>query len=425
MNSTRTRLFLLILLPLLLLLAGVYAASAGSPTPPVADDPLVRMPGTQPGEVLIEAPPYCLVCHSEYDQDVEPGFNWMGSMMAQSARDFVFFAAMAVAGQDSVWAIDSPNAMDICERCHFPKGWLEGRSDPPNASAMLAADYDGVQCDVCHRMIDPFFELTYQGTRESSDWIDYWDEAGNTGPGSGTLAQTAADATHTQDALLLQAIEFFNGNPFYGPDNLPVSPGYTENGSGQYYVSPNTDKRGPFADANSPHQILYSRYHKSKFFCSSCHDVSNPVLANIDFAGTPPGDGSTVLPTEEDSAYAYFHVERTFSEFMLSDYGQPGGAEGIGPFASDEFTTSHTTDVIATCQDCHLRDVAGQAAFQGSAVYRTGDPATTESTEHPYSGQPLHDMTGGNAWVGTVLASAAVGSPNYDPVNDALLNQGP
>ena len=74
--------------------------------------------------------------------------------MAQSARDFLFFACLTVAAQDSTWAIGRPNATDICERCHFPKGWIEGRSDPTNASLMTGADYDGVQCDFCHRAVD-------------------------------------------------------------------------------------------------------------------------------------------------------------------------------------------------------------------------------------------------------------------------------
>ena len=89
---------------------------------PVADDPLVRMPGTQPGQATLEGPNRCLNCHSGYDQAVEPGFNWQGSMVAQAGRDFLFWACMTVAGQDSIWAVGSPNAVDICERCHFPKG---------------------------------------------------------------------------------------------------------------------------------------------------------------------------------------------------------------------------------------------------------------------------------------------------------------
>jgi len=129
------------------------------------------------------------------------------------------------------------------------------------------------------------------------------------------------------------------GGPLFGTDNLPSSTQYTENAAGQYYVSSGSEKRASFADAEARHKMFYSRYHKSKYMCASCHDFSNPVLANIAFNGTPPGDGTTILVTEESSAHSYFHVERTFSEFILSAYGQQGGAAGIGPFAPELFNT--------------------------------------------------------------------------------------
>ena len=124
-------------------LAAPQAALAWEPTP-VASDPMLRMPGTQPEQVVLEGPNRCLNCHGGYDDAVEPGFTWQGSMMAQAGRDFLFWSCLTVAGQDSIWAVGSPNAVDICERCHFPKGWLEGRSDPPNVSAMTGDDFDGV-----------------------------------------------------------------------------------------------------------------------------------------------------------------------------------------------------------------------------------------------------------------------------------------
>ena len=66
-----------------------------------------------------------------------------------------------------------------------------------------------------------------------------------------------------------------------------------------------------------------------------------------------------------------------------------------------------------------MRDVVGVAANKRGAPVRP-----SESVEHPQSGQPLHDLTGGNVWVSTVLASAIPGSPNYDSFNDQQLNQG-
>jgi hypothetical protein len=379
-----------------------------TPTP-VAEDPLVRMPGTQPEQVTLEGPNRCLNCHAGYDPPVEPGINWKGSMMAQAGRDFLFWACLTVAGQDSIWAVGSPNAVDICERCHFPKGWLEGRSDPPNVSAMTGNDYDGVFCDFCHRMYDPFFETTYQGTREGNDWLNYWDETNL----SGTPSNTYAADTYAEDQSIAGAIFLFNGDPFSGTDDLPFSAEYLENGGGQYFVSPNDEKRASFADADPrSHTILYSRYHKSRYFCGTCHDVSNPVLENLG------QDGSLPLDTENFSAYSYFHVERTFSEFMLSDYGQQGGAPGSGAFDPGAFNTSMANNYIARCQDCHLQDEIGKGCDK-DVLERP-----SASTEHPHSGLPAHNMTGGNAWVSYVLASTDSKSPNYDSLNDQLLNQG-
>ncbi len=383
-------------------IAIVYAVNL---TPAVKDDPLVRMPGTQPDQgVNLEAPNRCLNCHAGYNQAIEPGYNWMGSMMAQASRDPIFWACLTVAGQDSAWAIGTPNAVDICERCHFPEGWLDGRSDPPNVSAMTGSDYDGLHCDFCHSKWDPFFETTYAGTREGNDWQGYWDEAT-------PLSQTEADKTYAEDATLAQAIRLFNGNLFYGGDNLPHSANYTENATGQYFVSTGSQKRASFADAAARHQMLYSRYHKSKYFCATCHDVSNPALANLGQDGTQP------LTTETESAYSYFHVERTWSEFMSSAYGQQGGAA-----TNPEFQAQGAPDITraAKCQDCHMRDVVGVACNKNRVPIRPD-----ESTEHPNSGQPLHDLTGGNAWISHILASTDPNGPVYDPVNAQLLDQGP
>jgi hypothetical protein len=67
-----------------------------------------------------------------------------------------------------------------------------------------------------------------------------------------------------------------------------------------------------------------------------------------------------------------------------------------------------------------MRDLSGRAANKTRAVDRP-----TASIEHPQSGVPQHDLTGGNMWVSYVLASSVAGSTNYDSINDNLLNQGP
>ena len=234
----------------------VVVAMAWTPLP-VADDPLLRMPGTQPGQVALENPNRCLNCHADYDQAVEPGFNWRGSMMAQAARDPLMWACLAVSAQDSIWATGRPNATDLCLRCHLPEGWLEGRSDPTNGSLMQGSDFDGVHCDVCHRLVDPFFETIYDGTREGSDWPGYWDETN----ASATPSQGAADATYLSDQAVAATIGLFNGNPFYDVGNAPHSPTYTEGGGGQYFVDADNAKRASFADAEASHTSPVSYTH--------------------------------------------------------------------------------------------------------------------------------------------------------------------
>jgi hypothetical protein len=379
----------------------------------VQDDELVRMPGTQPDQgVNLENPNRCLNCHSGLNSAGEPGLQWMGSMMGQAARDPLWWASVVVAAQDSIWALGNPNATDICLRCHMPEGWLGGRSDPTNATAMTGSDFDGVHCDVCHRMWDPFFDDSFTGVRESSDWSGYWDEFENTGPGSGTLSQSLAEFTRDEDRFLAADIRRYIGDNFFDADGRPISGEYKENASGQYFVSPNADKRASFADADARHQMLYSRYHKSKYFCGTCHDISNPVFANLD---SPTGEP---LPTEQYSASQYFHVERTFSEFMLSVYGRTEGGAPTNP----EFQAQGAPDIMnaAKCQDCHMRDISGKAANKKGTVFRPDD-----SLEHPNSGVPLHDLTGGNSWITHILGSLDPNGPVYDPVNVAILDKGP
>lgn len=381
----------------------------------VHEDPLVRMPGTQPGQVTdLESDKQCLSCHGGFEMD-----HWKGTLMAQAGRDPLFWAGLTVAAQDSIWAVGTPNAADLCIRCHFPQGWLDGRSDPPNASSMRGEDYEGVTCKICHYMYDPYFEATFKGTREGNDWANYWDEVGS-------VPQAAAYATYLADSNAATTINLFNGNPLFS-NNIPINVGYMENGGGHMFlITENLEtgkpdaKRGPFSDANAKHEMLYSRYHKSKYFCGTCHDISNPVLANLDYASAEYEDGTTVLPSESQPAYSYSHVERTFSEFMLSDYGLQGGAEGTGPYSPGQFSTSRTGNKIATCQDCHFQDLPDGSKAGNSGVLRTED-----STDHPQSGVPEHRMIGGNLWIPYILASIEPTSPNYDATNESLLKQGP
>jgi len=430
------------------LLMAVYSAYSWTPIP-VQDDHNLFMPGSQPGEVgTFETPDKCDNCHGGYDVTVEPAHNWRGSMMAQAARDPLWLACLAVADQDSIWAVGNPNAGDICIRCHSPTGWLEGRSDPTNTAALRTSDFDGVQCDFCHTMIDPFTQLNQTDVppETSSSLVLSSTNYAETKPQgvplyvlpflflvplilasrnsaikskkyskrvwaliaitlllSGAVmpivifsqGQSMAEETYLRDLEVLSTLLLFDGTPFLNSNtNLPTYygdgslPNYVENAAGQYFVDPGNAKRGPFLDAAAKHQMLYSRYHKSKRFCSACHDVSNPVLASVVLGVDIP---------ESQAAASYFHVERTTSEFLSSSYGT-GGAE----------TNIPLVPWAAKCQDCHMRDVTGEGCN------KAGTPTRTDL--------PLHDLTGGNQWMLMILATADPAGPVYDVYNYDILS---
>jgi hypothetical protein len=120
-----------------------------------------ELPGTQPMELTqpLREPVVCGGCHGYYDE-TSPNESWEGSMMANATRDPLFHAALAIANQDE------PGSGDLCVRCHSPRGWLFGRSSPPELATLIEDDYEGVSCDFCHRLVpaDPLLIGTGQYT---------------------------------------------------------------------------------------------------------------------------------------------------------------------------------------------------------------------------------------------------------------------
>src|SRR5436190_3076751 len=127
---------------------------------------ILEQPGTVPLDAALEAADGCKTCHGGYDRAVSPHDGWQGTMMANAARDPVMWAALEVAEQDLVantaaWAKWMPastpetgGAGDLCLRCHAPAAWLGGRSTPTSGSALSGSDFEGVGCDLCHRLVD-------------------------------------------------------------------------------------------------------------------------------------------------------------------------------------------------------------------------------------------------------------------------------
>lgn len=112
---------------------------------------------TQPNELVnpLNDSPSCQVCHTHDNamgaQD-EPRYaafyGWQGGLMANAARDPIFWAGVAIASQDH------PGETVDCIRCHAPRAFLEGRGDVISIDQLDPADFEGVGCALCHRITD-------------------------------------------------------------------------------------------------------------------------------------------------------------------------------------------------------------------------------------------------------------------------------
>ncbi len=294
----------LLALPMLFLVS-IVPARAQLPLATTTND--FRLPGTQPLTITddIPTPDTCTPCHADYGQpDVEPWRNWEGSMMAQAGRDPLMWAGLAIANQDA------SKSGETCLRCHLPKGWLEGRSAATDGSMMTADDRHGVQCGVCHRMVDPF----------------------------------GAPGHPAEDVAILAGLA----------EPVPVL------ADAMFVIDPLDRMRGPFdiiGDLGSdPHlpdrSVLISPFHESSDLCGTCHNVRiptytyNAITDEYDFnALDAPGDPALGFPEQS-----------TYDEWKESEYA------ATGVFAPQ---FGGNKDVVSSCQDCHFPDVTGRDANVG------------------------------------------------------------
>jgi hypothetical protein len=317
----------------------------------------VFFPGSQPDESgTFSNPDQCDNCHSVAgEQDTEIPFNWRGSMMSQAQRDPLYLACLTIANQDA------PDVGDLCIRCHSPKGWLEGRSTPTDGSALLADDRESIQCHFCHRMIAP----STPGHNPYPNDPLYTTPVGND-PSTYDLDQT-----------------YLNIITSYPP----------QSGNGAYIVDDQDNRRGPLFDPRANHAVPYSPFHPDAALCGTCHDVSNPVHSTVrdqdgNIIGYAPNAWDTPAPSF--NTYDMFPIERTYSEWLMSDYNTEEGVTGT-VFGGNK-------DTVFTCQDCHMMDVTGRACNKSYAPTRTD--------------LPLHDMTGGNTFVPYLIDQVYPGEAN-------------
>jgi hypothetical protein len=386
----RTRMLLVLACAALALLAtaALLAALAGpataaptggataTPSPLPAEEADFVLPGSQPGDFAtpIKSAGECLICHSNYEPApvADPYFTWQGSMMAHSARDPLFRAALAVANQD-VEGVGT-----FCLRCHAPGAWLQERG-APDGSQLNLIDEEGINCHFCHRLLDPFYQ---EGVSPSRD-----------------LTLTAA-----------------------------LSPAVPLHGAGMYAIDPDDERRGPWelrdegwhapgctpqpacGDGN-PHRPLdwpwQSQFHVESAFCGTCHDLLNPMFVGSQAEGYQPHPlGVSVSATAVISA---FPEQRTYTEWLLSDYATQDGVY------APQFNPNLPGGVVRSCQDCHMPSVAQASAAEvrhGTAC-AVGDVPCPVTVTHALVA--VHDLTGANTWIPETLKIHPVYSATVAP----------
>ena len=281
--------------------AGIIAIAATNATIPTTVHDFEHA-GSQPlefQEIIIDSQ-QCWFCHGLYESPVEPHSRWSASMKGQSARDPLFWGALTIANQDASYS------GEFCIRCHAPGGWISGHSLPPDGTALVGKDFDGVSCNLCHRMVDPIF----------------------------TSGESPAD-----DADILA--------------NLSQLP--TDLGNGQFVIDPLDRRRGPL-DLTSDftfHEWRRAAFQESKAeFCGTCHDVSNPTLSKMPNGTYRPNTLDARHPT--GNRQDMFPLDRTYSEWENSSFAQ-GGIDMGGRFGGEEH-------VVSTCQECHMPSATGYVA---------------------------------------------------------------
>ncbi len=357
-SSVTNRLRILLMPPLAaaatVALAGMLGGGGGQVKLPASELDFIQT-GTQPEEDPFAFQPIvesnsCTYCHSDYDIEDAPYDTWVVSLKGQSARDPVWHAALAIANQDVNLGGET------CIRCHAPGAWLGGRSFDGTTDHFQFADFDGVNCNFCHRVVSP--------VPGENPAVGY--------PGDDPEPDTPILSALAKEGLLPAGF-----------------------GNARYVVDPVDARRAPPDDVpdnlhgldalGEPVRLISSPFHKSSEFCATCHDVSNPLtMKQVDKKGgvhyaLAPLDAPHPTQNPRDM----FPEQRTYSEWAMSQF-----ADGGVVYPDQRFGGNASSGAISTCQDCHMPDQVGG----GCAFWEY--PPFFERQD-----LPQHAFNGGNTWV--------------------------
>ena len=162
-------------------------------------------------------------------------------------------------------------------------------------------------------------------------------------------------------------------------------------------LDPEDNRRGPFSFTSPPpHPKATWRTTllgqdvdpvAEASLCGTCHNLDNPGLS-WDAARNQYWPNAEDTPSPSVAKDSMFPVERTFDEWLNSDYATAAGVP------APQFAGAKPDGIVRTCQDCHMPRITGLAASTGNPVAH--DCKTTGCL-------PAHVLAGGNTWVPQLL----------------------
>jgi hypothetical protein len=329
--------------------AGTLPGDLPTLTPQGFPGPTGVFDGGLPVHGVLSSPFTCYVCHGNA-QDIWP--SYMGTMMANSARDPLFKGQFSIAVAGFEWLHQQGEipfggevVADFCIRCHSPNGWQGGRSGFEGdgvSSAYTPALYDhshsldqeGVVCDTCHR---------------------------STGFSPNATPSAFKIPGQPDSAQLILSQSLAKRGPYAGNYTHTHQGGVTPYGA---WIGPGLDTITPPVAHNPPlqegsaispaHNTEHGANMGESTLCGSCHNITSP--------------------------YTGFAIERTYTEWLNSDLGDP------------------TSPEFQSCQDCHM---PAQANVQGCTL--PGSNPTYGVWSKIRSALRQHEFVGGNAWIPQIL----------------------
>jgi len=267
---------------------------------------------TEPGTLthpLAPSAAQCGMCHAfanpaaHADSPNHSPMVWQGSVMAHSARDPVFWAAVALAAQDH-----SEETID-CIRCHAPNAFLSGRGTAQTQADLLTEDLDGIGCDLCHRMVpDP--DAPIGNARYTLDDTDVNGAVAKAGPWS--YGQDAPNHPWREDLSFLPSAEMCGvchdvttSRPRLGDDGTVLAAGFNE-------------------------QRTYSEWANSAFArdgedAATCQDCHMPAVEDV--AGCTAFSESGVVHATGGRRHDLAGVHVDLTQIVRRGYGSAGTNE--------------------------------------------------------------------------------------------------